>query len=52
MQKLLFPSDHVPKAEKTDFIKAHFPEEWNTASKMTKQETDQMMNEWRAYFSL
>ena len=48
MQKLLFPSDYEPKTEQTNFVRSHFPKEWETASKMSTQEIDQMINEWRA----
>lgn len=48
MQKLLIPSDHIPKVEQADFVRSHFPSEWDIASKMTKQEIDAMINEWRA----
>jgi len=47
MQKLLFPSDHISKTEQTDFVRSHFSMEWDIASKMSTQEIDQMMNEWR-----
>lgn len=48
MQKLLFPSDYLPKIEQTAFVRSHFPAEWDKASKMTKQEIDAMIKEWRA----
>lgn len=48
MQKLLFTSDHAPKTEQTNFVRSHFSEEWETASKMTMQEIKQMMNEWKS----
>ena len=48
MQKLLIPSDHLPIIEQTAFVRSHFPVEWDIASKMTKQEIDAMINEWRA----
>jgi len=48
MQKLLFPTDYDPKTEQTNFARSHFPKEWETASKMSKQEIEQMINEWRA----
>lgn len=47
MQKLLVPSDYAPKQELAAFVRVHFSIEWETASKMTKQEIDQMINEWR-----
>lgn len=25
MQKLLIPSDHIPKVEQADFVRSHFP---------------------------
>ena len=48
MQKLLIPSDHIPKVEQADFVRSHFPAEWDIASNMTKQEINAMINEWRA----
>lgn len=48
MQKLLIPSDYVPKQEQTCFVQMHFPQAWETASKMTKAEVEQMISEWRA----
>lgn len=48
MQKLLVPSDHIPKVKQADFVRSHFPAEWDIASKMTKQEIDAMINDWRA----
>lgn len=48
MQKLLSPSNYIPKTELIDFVKSHFQNEWNIASKMTEQEIDQMINEWKA----
>ncbi len=48
MQKLLVPSDNIPKVEQADFVRSHFPAEWDIASKMTQQEIDAMINEWRA----
>jgi len=48
MQKLLSPSDYIPKQEQANFVKTHFPEEWDVALKMTRQEVEQMINEWRA----
>ena len=48
MQKLLIPSDYLPKIEQTAFVRSHFPAEWDIASTMTKQEIDAMINEWRA----
>jgi len=47
MQKLLFATEYQPKQELTLFVKKHFPQAWETASKMTKSEIDQMINEWR-----
>lgn len=48
MQKLLIPSDYVPKQEQACFVQMHFPQAWETASKMTKTEVEQMISEWRA----
>ena len=48
MQKLLIPSDYVPKQEQARFVQMHFPQAWEMASKMTKSEIEQMINEWRA----
>lgn len=48
MQKLLIPSDYVPKQEQACFVQMHFPQAWETASKMTKSEVEQMISEWRA----
>ena len=48
MQKLLIPSDHIPKVEQADFVRSHFHAEWDIAFNMTKQEIDAMINEWRA----
>lgn len=48
MQKLLFPTDHKPMEELIDFVKSHFPNEWNIASKMIAEEIEKMINEWRA----
>ena len=47
MQKLLFPSDYIPQQEQAEFVKTHFTKEWNAALKMTRQEVEQMINEWR-----
>lgn len=48
MQRLLIPSDHIPIVEQADFVRSHFPAEWDIVSNMTKQEIDAMLNEWRA----
>ena len=48
MQKLLFPPSHASMAEQTDFVKSHFPNEWEIASKMTQKEIDEMIAAWRA----
>ena len=48
MQKLLIPSEHIPKQEQTIFVQKHFPQAWETASRMTKTEVEQMISEWRA----
>ena len=48
MQKLLIPSDHIPKQEQARFVQMHFPQAWKIASKMTESEIEQMLNEWRA----
>ncbi|MBO5274386.1 MAG: hypothetical protein J6I45_07215 [Clostridia bacterium] len=48
MQKLLIPSDYVPKQEQACFVQMHFPQAWEMASKMTKAEVEQMISEWRA----
>ncbi len=48
MQKLLIPSDHIPKQEQAHFVQTHFPQAWEKASKMTNAEVDQMISEWRA----
>ena len=48
MQKLLTPSDFAPKKELAAFVRSHFSTEWETASKMTEEEIEQMINEWRA----
>ena len=48
MQKLLIPSEHIPKQEQTIFVQKHFPQAWETASKMTKTEVERMISEWRA----
>ena len=48
MQKLLFPSHSTSKTEQIDFVRSHYPKEWETASKMTTHEIDQMINEWKA----
>lgn len=47
MQKLLLPSDYIPQQEQAEFVKTHFIKEWNAALKMTRQEVEQMINEWR-----
>ena len=48
MQKLLFPSHSTSKTEQIDFVRSHFPKEWETASKMTTHEIEQMIKEWKA----
>ncbi len=48
MQKLLIPSNHIPKQEQARFVQIHFPQAWNAASKMTKSEVEQMIIKWRA----
>lgn len=48
LQKLLIPSDYVPKQEQAYFVQTHFPQPWSVASKMTEIEVDQMICEWRA----
>ena len=48
MQKLLIPSEHIPKQEQACFVQMHFPKAWETASKMTKTEVERMISEWRA----
>ena len=48
MQKLLIPSDHIPKQKQIRFVQMHFPQAWEIASKMTESEIEQMLNEWRA----
>lgn len=48
MQKLLIPSEHIPKQEQARFVQMHFPQAWDTASKMNKSEVEQMISEWRA----
>ena len=52
MQKLLIPSDHIPKQEQARFVQRHFPQAWKIASKMTKAEVEQMIREWRASFKI
>lgn len=47
MQKLLIPSDYIPKKEQAHFVQTYFPQVWEKASKMTKAEIDQMICEWR-----
>ena len=47
MQKLLIPSDYVPKQEQVHFVKTYFSQAWDVASKMTNLEIDQMISEWR-----
>lgn len=48
MQKLLISSEHIPKQEQARFVQIHFPQAWNSASKMTDTEVEQMISEWRA----
>ncbi len=48
MQKLLLPSEDAPNKELVCFVRQHFPQAWETASKMTRAEIDQMLREWRA----
>jgi len=48
MQKLLFASDKASKREQTNFVRSHFPQEWEIASKMSQQEIDEMIKEWKA----
>lgn len=48
MQKLLLPSDYIPKKELVNFIKKRFSKAWEVASKMTSIEVDQMISEWRS----
>ena len=52
MQKLLIPSDYAPKQEQACFVQMHFPQAWETASKMTKAEVEQMISEWRASLTI
>ena len=47
MQKLLIPSDYVPKQEQVRFVQTYFPQAWDVASKMTTTEVNQMICEWR-----
>ena len=48
MQKLLLPSDNLSQKDQSNFIKTHFPKAWDFASKMTAEEVNYMINEWRA----
>lgn len=48
MQKMLIPSDYVSQQEMVDFVQSHFPVAWDVASKMTDEEIDHMISEWRA----
>ncbi|MBE6640065.1 MAG: hypothetical protein E7619_00615 [Ruminococcaceae bacterium] len=48
MQKLLFNPNNSAKAEMIDFVRTHFPKEWEIASKMSQQEIDGMIKEWKA----
>lgn len=48
MQRLLIPSEYIPKQEQARFAQTHFPQAWDTASKMNQSEVEQMINEWRA----
>lgn len=48
LQKLLIPSDYIPKQEQARFVQIHFRKEWNTASQMTNSEIEQMISEWKA----
>ena len=48
MQKLLSPSNCTAKSELIDFVKSHFPNEWEIASKMSQQDIDGMIKEWKA----
>lgn len=48
MQRLLVPSEYIPKQEQARFVQTHFPQAWDTASQMNQSEVEQMINEWRA----
>ena len=48
MQKMLIPSDYVPQQEMVDFVQTHFPVAWDAASKMTDEEVNHIISEWRA----
>lgn len=48
MQKLLFHTNNSAKAEMIDFVRTHFPKEWEIASKMSQQDIDGMIKEWKA----
>lgn len=48
-EKLLFPTNNKAKTEKIDFVRYHFPKEWEYASKMKNEEITKMENQWRAY---
>ncbi len=47
MQKLLSSSANISKSEQIDFVRLHFPNEWEIASKMTEHEISQMIKEWK-----
>ena len=48
MQILLSPSDDISKQELIGFVQVRFPQAWEKASKMSKQEVEKMICEWRA----
>lgn len=48
MQKLLIPSSYEPQQLLVDFVKTKFPNAWDAASKMTDEEIENMISEWRA----
>lgn len=47
MQKLLLPSDYVPKQELSEFVQTYFPKAWEAASKMTDEEINRMITDWK-----
>lgn len=51
MQKLLLPSDYEYRQKMAEFAKFHWPKEWDVASKMSKEEIEAMMEEWRTAVS-